>query len=318
MAGTALTTAKPKNQVVAAIEGRTKSIAELLPRNLPSERFLNTFWATMRRQPELKDCDPQSVLDCVSKAAQDGLIIDGREAAIVTFNAKKKVKNERGQWVEEYVKTAQYIPMRNGLIKRIRNTGEVSTLDQTVVYEEEIAQGRFVWKAGDDGYIKHEPIYDRDPGKPVLVYSIARLRDGSISRCVMRRDQVDKIRARSRSANSGPWVTDYEEMMKKTCLRRHSKDLPMDADLRRIFESDDYDGGTTLEGEAEEVKAPDAQPARPTRKRQGAAAAVLNQETPHDPETGEIEDAEFREAHDEAPTEQTTDDLGDTTEGDVI
>ena len=320
MAGTAVATTKTKNAVVARVERSVDSIAKLLPKNMPSERFLNTFWATMNRQPDLKECDPHSVLDCVSKAAQDGLIIDGREAAIVTFNSKKRVKNESGQWVDQFVKTAQYIPMRNGLIKRIRNTGEVSTLDQTIVYEEEIREGRFVWKAGDDGYIKHDPIFDRDPGKPVLVYSIARLRDGSISRCVMRKDQVLKIKARSRSANSGPWVTDEEEMWKKTCLRRHSKDLPMDADLRRIFESDDYDGSATLDGEAEEVKEPVTSPARTGRKKPGAAAAALNQNPPHDPETGEIEEAQFSEADDEpAPQNEITEpDEGYNPDDDVI
>lgn len=319
MAGTAVATTRPVNPVVALIDKRKSDIAALLPAQMPSERFIKTFKATIQRQPELLECDPQSVLDSVTKAAQDGLIIDGREAAILTFNSTKRVRTEGGGWVDKKVKTAQYIPMRNGLIKRIRNTGEVSTLDQTIVYEAEIAEKRFDWQAGDDGYIRHEPIYDRDPGKPVLVYSIARLRDGSISRCVMRKDQVLKIKARSRSSNNGPWVTDEEEMWKKTCLRRHSKDLPMDADLRRIFESDDYEGaGPTIEGKADEVPEPATQPAKPTRKRAGAAAAVLNEEPAHDPETGEIQDAEFSEPQG-SPEEQTTDpDEGTSPDDDVI
>lgn len=273
-------TVKAKNPVVLAIETRVEKFASYLPRNIPSDKFMNTFWATMARSPELKECDPKSVIDCVTKAAQDGLIIDGREAAIVTFNSRNG-------------RQASYIPMRTGIIKRIRNSGEISTLDQSIVYESEIADGRFEWKAGDDGYIRHEPIFDRDPGKPVLVYSIARLRDGSISRCVMRKDQVLKIKARSRSSGSGPWVTDEEEMWKKTCLRRHSKDLPMDSDLRRIFERDDFDPQKpTLDAEAEVIE-----PIKPgSRKRAGGAAAALNEAPAHDPETGEIQDVEFSEA----------------------
>lgn len=329
MTGTALTTQKPVNPVVALIDKRKSDIAALLPAQMPSERFIKTFKATIQRQPELLECDPQSVLDSVTKAAQDGLIIDGREAAVVIFKSKKRTKNDSGQWVDLETKTAQYIPMRNGLIKRIRNTGEVSTLDQTIVYRAEIDEGRFAWKAGDDGYISHEPIYDRDPGEPVLVYSIARLRDGSISRCVMRKDQIEKIKARSRSKSynrttqqyeiSGPWVTDEEEMWKKTCLRRHSKDLPMDADLRRIFESDDYEGkGPTLDGEAEEVSEPVSQPIRTTRKRPGGAAAALNDEPAHDPETGEIEDAQFSEPSEGPQTEQDTAQTDEDPSGDVI
>lgn len=322
MTGTAVAAAKPVNPVVALIDRRKSDIAKLLPMAVPSERFIKTFKATIQRQPELLDCDPQSVLDSVTKAAQDGLIIDGREAAIVTFNSRKRQRNAHGQWVDVPAKIAQYIPMRNGLIKRIRNTGEVSTLDQTIVYEQEIAEGRFVWKAGDDGYITHDPIFDRDPGKPVLVYSIARLRDGSISRCVMRKDQVEKIKARSRSSNSGPWVTDTEEMWKKTCLRRHSKDLPMDADLRKIFDSEDYDPPATIDAKAEDVEETKTQPAKPTRKRAGAAAAALNNEPPHNPETGEILDAEFSEAsptQEEPQEDRTTNpDEDNSSDGDVF
>ncbi|MBA1159349.1 recombinase RecT [Microvirga mediterraneensis] len=321
MAGTAVATTKPVNPVVALIEKRKSDIAALLPMAVPSERFIKTFKATIQRQPELLDCDPQSVLDSVTKAAQDGLIIDGREAAIVKFNSTKKVRNEHGQYVDKIVKTAQYIPMRNGLIKRIRNTGEVSTLDQTIVYQQELDEGRFEWQAGDDGFIRHNPIYDRDPGKPVLVYSIARLRDGSISRCVMRKDQVLKIKARSRSSNSGPWVTDEEEMWKKTCLRRHSKDLPMDADLRRIFDSEDYDPPATIDAKAEPVEETKTEPAKPARKKAGAAAAALNNEPPHDPKTGEILDADFSEpaAEEGSQEDQTTDpDEGNSPDDDVI
>ncbi len=42
----------------------------------------------------------------------------------------------------------------------------------------------------------------------------------------MRIEQVEKIRQRSKGANGGPWITDYPEMVKKTCLRQHSKALP--------------------------------------------------------------------------------------------
>jgi recombination protein RecT len=54
----------------------------------------------------------------------------------------------------------------------------------------------------------------------------------------MSKREVDEIRARSKSGGSGPWVTDYEEMAKKSVFRRHSKVLPMSAELVQAMEAD--------------------------------------------------------------------------------
>jgi hypothetical protein len=43
---------------------------------------------------------------------------------------------------------------------------------------------------------------------------------------VLEKWEVDAIRARSKSSHKGPWVTDYEEMAKKSALRRLCKMLP--------------------------------------------------------------------------------------------
>ncbi len=63
----------------------------------------------------------------------------------------------------------------------------------------------------------------------------------------MSKDEVEAIRKRSRSGSSGPWVTDWNEMAKKTVFRRHSKWLPLSPDLRDAIEKDedvDLKGGT--------------------------------------------------------------------------
>jgi hypothetical protein len=58
----------------------------------------------------------------------------------------------------------------------------------------------------------------------------------------MDRNDVDAIRRRSRASSAGPWVTDYNEMAKKTVLRRHFKILPMATeDLSRALAMDHED-----------------------------------------------------------------------------
>jgi len=66
-----------------------------------------------------------------------------------------------------------------------------------------------------------------------------RLKDGSEDFLVMSREEVDKVRSRSKAGNNGPWVTDFDEMGKKTAFRRHSKWLPLSTELREVIERDD-------------------------------------------------------------------------------
>ena len=56
---------------------------------------------------------------------------------------------------------------------------------------------------------------------------------------VLTKDEIDGIRKRSRSGNNGPWVTDYNEMAKKTAFRRLAKWLPLSAEFRDAVEKDD-------------------------------------------------------------------------------
>ena len=55
----------------------------------------------------------------------------------------------------------------------------------------------------------------------------------------MSKVQIDSIRDRSRAGNRGPWVTDYEEMAKKTVLRRALKKMKLSVDVQEALVSDD-------------------------------------------------------------------------------
>jgi hypothetical protein len=55
---------------------------------------------------------------------------------------------------------------------------------------------------------------------------------------VMTKTEVDGIRGRSKSGQRGPWVTDYEEMGKKTVIRKLCKYLPLSIELDTAVELD--------------------------------------------------------------------------------
>ena len=56
---------------------------------------------------------------------------------------------------------------------------------------------------------------------------------------VMTTEEVERIRARSKAGKEGPWVTDWNEMAKKTVFRRLSKWLPLSAEYRDAVDKDD-------------------------------------------------------------------------------
>ena len=54
----------------------------------------------------------------------------------------------------------------------------------------------------------------------------------------MGRSDVGKVRAASRAGKFGPWVEWWDEMAKKTVIRRMAKRLPSSADVDSVLASD--------------------------------------------------------------------------------
>ena len=245
------------------LNARQSEFLAALPAQIPVERFMRVVMTAVQTNPGLLNCDRRSLWNACMKAAQDGLLPDGRDGAIV-----------------EYKNQAQWMPMIGGIRKKVRNSGEITTWDVHAVYEND----EFDFELGDDPFIRHKPKLG-DRGEIIAVYSVAKLKGGEISRDVMGIDEVEKIRAISRSKN-GPWAnpTFYPEMAKKTVARRHSKVLPMSTDLDDLIRRDDalYD----LEGSSDKVQR--GEPAARLGSRLAALAAPTEEPVAFDRETGEI------------------------------
>ena len=103
---------------------------------------------------------------------------------------------------------AQYIPMVAGIIKRVRNSGEVSRLNAFVVYENDTFHVAY----GLEMTLKHEPNF-ADPGKPIGAYAVCLFKDGETDFEFMSVKQIEGIRERSKYAGQyDPWKTDWSEM----------------------------------------------------------------------------------------------------------
>lgn len=247
---------KPIELIRRSLDQMDGEFRMVLPQHIPVDRFKRVVLTAINSDEGLLAADRKSLFGACMKAAQDGLMPDKREGALVIFNTKVN-----GQ----FVKVVQWMPMVYGIIKKMRNSGELSSIVAHEVYERD----EFVYDLGDEERIVHKPFLgDGEPGKMIAVYAIAKLKDGTVQREVMTRAQVERVRAVSRAKDSGPWVSWYEEMARKTVVRRLSKYLPMSTEIEDMLRRDDalaasanttsfdagQDDGPVIEGESRAVE----------------------------------------------------------------
>lgn len=293
------------NALVTIQDQITKSAASItagLPAHIPAEKFIRSVKTAIALSPDVQracrtEGGIQSLKLACSRAAADGLVIDGREAALVTFRQKVSSKGEADKWEDRL----QYIPMYQGLLKKLRNSGQLASISAQIVY----ANDHFDYQLGDDETIVHKPApLGTDRGKGIAVYAIARLKDGTVQREVMDINAVMRIAAQSKNPDQYDQTKgkNWTEWWRKTVIRRIVKWLPA---------SSDKEIGDIIEHADDEFEFnQDVAPAAPSpaRKTRGGAAAALKDVTPpapqpadesqdaevyddFDPETGEVVEA---------------------------
>ena len=196
-----------------------KQLAMAIPRHLDVDRLLRVAITSIQKTPALADCTTQSLLACVMTCAQLGLEPDQftGQAYLVPFGRE-----------------AQIIPGYRGLLKLARQSGEIQSVSAQVVYEND----EFDFSFGIEEDLKHKPCF-RDRGEPIGAYCVLRYKDGGHSFDFMTTEAIEKIRNKSKTSKSGPWVTDWDEMAKKTVLRRHLKLAPMSIEMATAVSLED-------------------------------------------------------------------------------
>lgn len=226
----ATTQEKPKKPEAVMREQLTQMESQIgmaLPAHIPVERFIRVVLTAVNGNPDLLNADRKSLFAAAMKAAQDGLLPDGRDGALVVYKTKDKSSGS-------FVAMVQWMPMISGVLKKVRNSGDLASIAAYVVYEND----EFTYVLGDEERIEHRPALS-DRGKPRLAYAIAKTKDGGVYREVMTVDEIEKVRSVSRAKDNGPWVQWWGEMARKTVLRRLAKRLPMSSDLDDLIRRDD-------------------------------------------------------------------------------
>lgn len=209
----------PVDQLKKTLTQMKGQFEAALPPHIPVDRFVRVLQTGVSQDPGLVKANRESLLAACMVLAQQGLLPDKKEAALVMFGDKVTA-----------------MPMVAGILKKVRNSGELKSITAQVVYKND--KFRY-WVDLNGEQISHEPNFFEDRGAPIGCYALATTKDGGLYVEVMTMADIEKVKNSSRSKNNGPWVTFPEEMFKKSVIRRLAKRLPMSTDIEQTLSADD-------------------------------------------------------------------------------
>lgn len=240
------------------IAAKRDEYAQMLPEGVSVDRFMRTTTTAVVKNPDLLSADRKSLFLAIRQACAAGL-----EISDINGEAYLVIRRTKGGGRE-----VQFQAGYRGLLKLVRNTGEISTIDAGVLYEND----EIDYQRGTDPRFSVVPNWT-DPGKPIGAFAVAVFKDGGFQAKVMSTAEVEKIRARSPAKDNGPWKTDWEAMATKTAIRQLAKLLPTSTVDRRVeqllLEDDDAEAQINAlpTSSAPSAKAPAPRIARQKKER---------------------------------------------------
>jgi len=190
------------NELKELLKENKKEIVALAPKYVNKERMMSIFLEAANN-PKIQACTKISVLKSAKRMAEMGTDRVGAG----------------GVWLIPFGKELTVIPDWRLIIDKARRVGVIKHATAEAVFDGD----EFSYERGMNPNLIHKPNMKSNKKKLIAAYCIYTLPDGSKDFDVMTKDEVDAIRARSKAKDSGPWVTDFAEMAKKTVIKRGLK-----------------------------------------------------------------------------------------------
>lgn len=209
-----------KPSLQGLIRAMEPEIKKALPSVITPERFTRMVFTALSSNKKLQACTPESFLGAMMQAAQLGV----------------EPNTPIGQaYLIPYGNQVQFQLGYKGLIDLAYRSGEVQSIQAHEVHENDT----FEYELGLNPKLKHVPAM-KDRGQVILYYAVIKLKNGGEGFEVMSREDVDQFaRAKSKTYKNGPWQTDFDEMAKKTVLKKVLKYAPLKSDFAKQVKEDE-------------------------------------------------------------------------------
>jgi recombination protein RecT len=212
------------------MEQKKDLINNALPPHIGAERLVAMFTIVIKSSPEIAKCTQASLIGALIQTAQLGLMTGSvNHCYYVPFNNKKKDGS--------YQREVQFILGYKGMVELVNRSREAAILSTEVVY----ANDQFQYELGLEPILKHVPVWD-ERGEVRGVYCVAKnLLANEKLFVYLTKEDIDKVRNASKAGQSdySPWAKWYEEMAKKTAIKRICKLLPLAIDIQKKIGTDE-------------------------------------------------------------------------------
>lgn len=214
-----------KKTITDLIKIMEPEIKKALPSVLTPERFTRMVLSALSTNPKLGACTPKSFLGAMMTAAQLGVEPNTPlgQAYLIPY---------RNHGTDE----VQFQLGYKGMLDLAYRSGDVSTVQAHTVCEND----RFEYALGLDPKLEHVPARS-NRGNPIYYYAVIRMKDGGFCFAVMSKEEVEahaKKYSQAYSSSYSPWKTNFDEMAKKTVLKKALKYAPMKTDFVRGMTQD--------------------------------------------------------------------------------
>lgn len=216
---------KPKT-IKEYVQLMSPEIAKALPSVITPDRFTRMVMTALSNNRTLLQCTPKSFVGAMMTAAQLGLEPNTPlgQAYLIPY---------RNHGVLE----CQFQLGYKGLIDLAYRSGEVTIVQAQTVCEHDV----FEYSLGLSPRLHHVPAR-ADRGAAVCYYAMFQTKNGGYGFEVMSAEDVRAHALRYSKAynsSSSPWKTNFDEMAKKTVLKKCLKYAPLKSDFVRAIVQDE-------------------------------------------------------------------------------
>ena len=235
--------AEQKNEVVLSFSDKLNdkllSVQNALPKNFNRERFVQNCLAVMNEKPELARINKNEVIQGLCKAAYLGLDFMNKECYLI-----------------QYGNSVQFQTDYKGDCKFVKRYAIRPILD---IFAKVVREGDFF----EEGVIENHPVINFKPqpfsNKDIIgAFAVVLYKDGGMEYEAMSTADINGVRNNySKASQSKAWKYSFDEMAKKTVLRRLCKHIETDFESVEAHQAWDEGAGMDF-GNTTQVKDPDA------------------------------------------------------------